>query len=176
MARSQITKAVYAGTFDPITNGHIDIISRALKVFEFVYVAVAGTTRKNVMFELNERVEMVREAVVGLATDQRERLTIEPFKGLLVDYVSKVGAAAIIRGLRAVTDYEYEAQMAMINRELSADVETVFFVTSAHCAFISSSVVKEIATNNGDVTHLVPPAVIRHFSEYNNRHALAVAN
>ena len=156
-------KGVYAGTFDPITNGHLDILERALKVFGLVHVAVAGSTSKNVMFSLEERVEMVREAADTLKSEDRARVVVAPFQGLLVNHVREVGGTAIIRGLRAVSDYEYEAQMALINRELSKDLETVFFVTSAHCAFISSSIIKEIAVNKGDVSDLVPASVLKHF-------------
>jgi pantetheine-phosphate adenylyltransferase len=151
--------AVYAGTFDPITIGHIDLIARALKVFDKLYVAVAGSTDKKVLFSLEERVEMVKEAVSALSESERKRIVVEGFTGLLVGYVRARRAVAIVRGLRAVSDYEYEAQMALINRNLADDIETVFLVTSPHCSFISSSVVKTIAQNGGDVSHLVPPSV-----------------
>ncbi|HQH28552.1 MAG TPA: pantetheine-phosphate adenylyltransferase [Oligoflexia bacterium] len=156
--------AVYAGSFDPITIGHVDIIERALKVFDRLYVGVAQSTEKEVMFPLAERVAMVEEAVKALPADDRERIVVEGFGGLLVDYVHARKALGIVRGLRAVSDYEYEAQMALINRNLDPEVETVFFVTSPHCSFVSSSVVKIIAKNGGDVSHLVPPSVAKRFS------------
>ena len=147
--------AVYAGTFDPITNGHVDVIERALTVFQEVRIGVAESTSKNVLFETEQRVELVKQAV----SSYKERVKVEPFDGLLVDYVRRVGAHVIVRGLRAVSDYEYESQMAMINRKLAEDIETVFLMTSDHCSFISSSVVKDIAKNRGDVSGLVPSGV-----------------
>ena len=160
----QTRVAVYAGTFDPITFGHTDIISRALRVFDHLYVAVANSTGKNVMFDLEQRVSMVKEATADFAEGAPGELTIEGFHGLLIDYVRSRDAVAIVRGLRAVSDYEYEAQMALINRNLDPNIETVFFVTSPHCSFISSSVVKTIADNGGDISHLVPPCVIARLS------------
>ena len=124
-------KAVYAGTFDPITNGHLDIVRRALNVFENVIVAVADNPMKKSLFSLEQRVSLVSEAVSTL--DDVERCDVSGFSGLLVDHVIDQGAGIIIRGLRAVSDYEYEAQMALINRHLSSNLETVFFVTSDNC-------------------------------------------
>lgn len=156
--------AVYAGTFDPITNGHLDIVHRALKVFNGVYLAVAGSSTKNVLFSLEERVQMIREAVSEMPFSLQERIFVDSFNGLLVDYVQSVKASAIVRGLRAVSDYEYEAQMALINRAIHNEVETVFLVTSSHCSYISSSVVKDIARNGGDVSQFVPRSVLTHLS------------
>ena len=155
------TVAVYAGSFDPITIGHVDIIERALKIFSRLHVAVAGSTPKALLFSLEERVDMVKAAVFELAESERARIEVEGFNGLLVDYVRSIRAVSIVRGLRAVSDYEYEAQMALINRTLAPEIETVFLVTSPHCSFVSSSVVKTIAHNGGDASPLVPAAVAR---------------
>jgi len=151
-------KAVYAGTFDPITNGHIDIINRALYIFDHLNVAVSSNPEKKVLFSADERVNQVREALGKLKT----RVTVEAFNGLLVNYVSNLGAKTIIRGLRAVTDYEYEWQMAVMNRQLDEEIETVFLMTSPENSFISSSVVKEIARNKGNVSGLVPTNVCQY--------------
>lgn len=158
--------ALYAGTFDPITNGHIDIIERALKIFDCLYVGVAADTSKNTIFSTEERVGLVKGALDYFPAELKPRIKVESFQGLLVEYVRKVGAVAVIRGLRAVSDYEYEAQMAHINRGLAEEIETVFLVTSSHCSFISSSVVKDIARNGGDVSHLVPANVLAELSKH----------
>lgn len=155
--------AVYAGTFDPITNGHIDIIKRALKIFDHLYIGVAQNTLKTVRFELAERVQMVQEAVSMLDKDLRAKITVEGFDGLLVNFARSRNCHAIVRGLRAVGDYEYEAQMAWVNRSFADEIETVFLVTSAHCAFVSSSIVRNIASSGGDITSLVPANVLKHF-------------
>ncbi len=158
MSEASKTAAVYAGTFDPITNGHLDIIRRARGVFDQVHVAVAGSSSKKVWFTAEERVAMVNDAVAGAAF--ADGVKADSFDGLLVDYVRAVGAGVIIRGLRAVSDYEYEAQMAHINRQLAGDIETVFFVTSEKFSFISSSIVKNVAVNGGDVSPFVPQVVV----------------
>lgn len=146
---------VYAGTFDPITIGHLDIIKRALTVVDRLYVAVAASTAKSVMFEVDERIDLVRSSIAKLEPALQSRIEVAGFDGLLVDYVKSVDARLVIRGLRAVSDYEYEAQMAHINRHLDDAIETVFLVTSQHCSFISSSIVKDIARNGGDISQLV---------------------
>lgn len=150
---------VYAGTFDPITNGHLDLVSRALSVVDTLHVAVAESTSKTVAFSVEQRVAMANAAVQQLPAAQQKRIKIESFKGLLVEHVRSLGAHLIIRGLRAVSDYEYEAQIAHINRHLAEEVETVFLVTSKNCSFISSSIVKNIAANSGAVDGLVPKNV-----------------
>ena len=147
--------AVYAGTFDPITNGHRDIIERALTIFDPLTVAVAESTTKDTVFTPAERKELIRGAIGDLSGN----IVVESFEGLLVDYVRAKGARAIVRGLRAVSDYEYESQMAMINRELANEIETVFIMTSRRSSFISSSIVRQIARLRGDVSTLVPPNV-----------------
>lgn len=152
-------RAVYAGTFDPITNGHQDIITRAATIFDEVIVAVVEESKKRTLFSGEERRALVQE-VVALMDPTGCAVRVELFSGLLVDYVRERGCNVVVRGLRAVSDYEYEAQMAIINRHLAPDVETVFLMTSDHCSFISSSVVREIARNRGDVSGLVPPPVV----------------
>ncbi|MEQ1790574.1 MAG: pantetheine-phosphate adenylyltransferase [Rickettsiales bacterium] len=149
---------VYAGTFDPITNGHIDILKRSLRVFDLVYVAVAISSGKTTAFTVAERMDLVNQAIKSEV--HSTNVVVSEFDGLLVEFVKKVGAVAIIRGLRAVSDYEYEAQMALINRKLFSETETVFFVASENCSYISSSIVKNVASNGGDVSALVP-AVVR---------------
>ena len=147
--------AVYAGTFDPLTNGHRDVIERAARIFSPLVVAVAESSTKGVLFKSAERKELIEGAIQGIPGDIR----VEIFEGLLVDYCHKVGLRTVIRGLRAVSDYEYEAQMAMINRDLAEDIETVFLMTSRRSSFISSSVVRDIAKWKGDLSKLVPPNV-----------------
>lgn len=153
--------AVYAGTFDPITNGHLDIIERALGIFRKIQVSVVVESKKQTWFPADDRVELVRDVLKSFPAAARARVSVTAFEGLLVEHVRRLGARVVIRGLRAVSDYEYEAQMAIINRHLDEEVETVFLMTSDHCSFISSSVVREISRNGGDVSGLVPAAVVR---------------
>lgn len=154
--------AVYAGSFDPVTNGHVDIIRRTLAAFDRVIVAVAMRTSdpnkdQGGLFTPAERVEMIQEAL----RDEGERVTAASFTGLLVDYCEAVGARAIVRGLRAVADFEYEFQMAMMNRHLNARVETYFMTASEAYFYTASRLVKEVASLGGDVSGLVPPVVHR---------------
>ncbi len=146
--------AVYPGSFDPITFGHLDIISRALKIFDEVIIAVARNEKKNPLFSVEERVELIEKVMDG-----SDRAKVDTFDGLLIDYVRQRKANAIIRGLRAISDFEYELQMAQINRSISKDVETVFLMTSVFYSFLSSSIVKEVSSLNGPVDGLVPPIV-----------------
>jgi pantetheine-phosphate adenylyltransferase len=151
-------KAVYAGSFDPITKGHLDIVRRALGVFDDVVVAVAYNPEKdNALFTAAERVDMIRKALTEIA----DRVTVDSFAGLLVDYCDRVHAHAIIRGLRAVSDFEYEFQMAMMNRHLNSRVETYFMTASEAYFYTASRLVKEVASLGGDVSGLVPPVVHR---------------
>jgi pantetheine-phosphate adenylyltransferase len=145
---------LYAGTFDPVTNGHLDILSRSLAVFDRVIVAVASSTPKTTLFDLGERVEMVRTATAGLAG-----VEVEPFDGLLVAFAKKRGAAAIIRGLRVVSDFEYEFQMALMNRRLDRDIETVFLMPSEEYTYLNSTLIKAVASTGGDVSQFVPGVV-----------------
>jgi pantetheine-phosphate adenylyltransferase len=147
--------AVYAGTFDPVTNGHIDVLTRAGRVFPTVIVAVAEATHKKALFTIDQRVMFIKDAVNDLGGDFK----VEKFNGLLVNFVKELGASIVIRGLRTLSDYEYEAQMALTNRKLDANIETVFFMTSDKYSFINSSIVKEVAMNGGDVSDFVPKSV-----------------
>ena len=149
-----MTLAVYPGTFDPITNGHVDILRRSLKIFDRVVVALADNVRKTPLFSLSERRTMITEALGG-----EPRLEIDAFQGLLADYCRKRGAAVVIRGLRALADFEYEFQSAHMNRRLAPDVETMFLMTSEDSFYVSSSLVKEVALMGGDVSRMVPPGV-----------------
>lgn len=146
--------AVYPGSFDPITYGHLDIIDRALRIFDKVIVAVASNSAKHALFQIDERLELIRSVLAG-----NERVKVDTFDGLLVDYVVSQEATVIIRGLRAVSDFEYEFQLAQINRGITLEVETLFMMTSVPYSYLSSSVVKEISSLKGPVDTLVPPLV-----------------
>jgi len=148
--------AVYPGTFDPITNGHIDIIKRSLKIFDHVIIAAALNPKKTPMFKISERVEMIKEATRGLS-----QIDVEPFDGLLVDYTKQKKATAIIRGLRAVSDFEYELQMALMNRKLDHRIETVFLMPSEEYSYLTSTIIKEVASYGGETKGLVPPLVAK---------------
>ena len=147
--------AVYPGSFDPITNGHVDIVRRALALCDRVIVALADNVRKKPLFSLVERKAMVRDSVGA-----NPRVEVDSFKGLLVDYARKRDARIVIRGLRAIADFEYEFQFAHMNRHLAPDVETVFLMTSEESFYVSSSLVKEVGAMGGDITKIVPPAVV----------------
>lgn len=146
--------AVYPGSFDPITYGHLDIINRALQIFDSIIVAVACNSSKNSLFEIDERLDLIRAVLV-----ENDRVKVDTFDGLLVNYVLSQKATVIIRGLRAVSDFEYEFQLAQINRGITTDVETLFMMTSVPYSYLSSSVVKEISSLRGPVDNLVPPLV-----------------
>ena len=147
--------AVYPGSFDPVTYGHLDIIKRASKMFDEVIVAVMCNSAKTPLFTLDERVKMLQESVKDLSN-----VKIESFSGLLIDYCKSADIHIVIRGLRAITDFEYELQIAQTNKELSHNmVDTVFLTTSLEYSYLSSSVVKEIASYNGDITPCVPDLV-----------------
>ncbi len=148
--------AVYPGTFDPITNGHLDILERALALFERVIVTIAPNVRKNPLFSTDERMEFIRDALPQYGN----RLEFAVFEGLLVDFCRSRGATVIVRGLRALADFEYEFQFAHMNRRLAPGVDTVFFMTDERNHYVSSSLVKEVASLGGDVTGLVPSAVV----------------
>ena len=148
------TRAVYPGSFDPLTNGHLDLIERSLRIFDELVVAVVTNPAKTGLFADAERVEMIREATEGFRA-----IEVVIFDGLLVDLVARVGARAIIRGLRAVSDFEYEFQMALMNRKLREEIETVFLMPHEAYSYISSRLIKEVAGYGGRVTGLVPPGV-----------------
>ncbi len=146
--------AIYPGTFDPVTNGHLDILERALKMFDKVIITIAHNSAKNPLFTEEERFELLKAA-----TKRYKRAEVAVFDGLLVEYVRKQKAVAIIRGLRAMTDFEYEFQMALMNRKLDGKVETIFFVPNEKYTYLSSNMVREIASFHGDVSKFVPPVV-----------------
>ena len=147
--------AVYPGTFDPVTNGHLDLVERSLRIFGELIIAVAANPKKQPLFPLEERLAMFREITKGM-----KNVSIDSFDGLLVDYVKRKKAVAVIRGLRAVSDFEYEMQMALTNRRLDADIETVFMMPNEAYSFITSTVVREVSSFGGDVSTLVPPIVL----------------
>ena len=152
--------AVYPGSFDPLTNGHIDILQRALPFFSVLHVIVAENGDKNTLFSLGERVEMIKAV-----TSNDKNIVVTGFRGLVVDYAKSVKAGAIIRGLRAVSDFDYEFQLATMNRRLESDVETIFFTTRGKYFYISSSAIKDIAKNGGDISAFVPPIVEKKLRE-----------
>ncbi|WP_341938122.1 pantetheine-phosphate adenylyltransferase [Marinimicrobium sp. C2-29] len=145
---------VYPGTFDPITNGHIDLVERACRLFDQVVIGVADSPRKNPLFSLNERVSLVRDNLQHL-----DNVEVCGFDKLLVDFVREKKAQAVLRGLRAVSDFEYEFQLANMNRALEPSMESLFLTPAEHLSFISSSIVREIASLNGDVSKFVRPSV-----------------
>ena len=151
--------AIYPGSFDPITNGHLDLIQRAAQQFEDLIVAVLQHDTKQAEFPLDERLAMIREAVAGL-----DNVRVGSFNGLLVDYARKQGARLILRGIRAVSDYEYELQMALMNRKLAPEIETVFMLPSEAYSYLSSRLVKEVCRHGGRIDDLVPPLVARRLS------------
>ncbi len=146
--------AIYPGTFDPVTNGHIDVISRACAIFDKVYVAIAQSETKKPMFSLEDRVEMVK-----LATKDIENVIVISFCGLLVDCCKRNGAKTILRGLRAVSDFEYELQIGYANASLDKSIDTVYLMPSLENAFISSTVVRDIIRHQGEISHLIPKEV-----------------
>jgi pantetheine-phosphate adenylyltransferase len=148
--------AVYAGSFDPLTNGHLDILARARRLSDRVVVAILQNDEKTPLFTVEERIAMLRESL-----GEDSSTPVQAFSGLLVDFARQVGATAIVRGLRAVSDYEYELQMALMNRRLAPEVETVFLMAKEEYSYVSSRLVKEVARLKGDVTGLVPEFVRR---------------
>lgn len=153
-------RAVYAGSFDPVTYGHLDIIKRGARLYPELTVAVGDNPKKKYLFDANERRRMVEESLAGIGN-----IKVEHFTGLLIDYARAIGAGVILRGLRATTDFEYEFQLGLANRDLSPEIETVFLLTEASNVFISASTAKEIAMNGGPVERYVPRAVGRRLYE-----------
>lgn len=148
--------AIYPGSFDPLTNGHLDLIERAARLFDQVIVAISINTSKSPMFTLEEKIDMVTEAVKPF-----QNVNVESCGGLLVDYVAAKPGAVIIKGLRALSDFEMEFQMALMNKKLNDSVETLFLMTKTDYAFVSSSIIKEVSRFGGPIEDLVPPAVAR---------------
>jgi pantetheine-phosphate adenylyltransferase len=156
-------KAIYPGTFDPVTNGHIDIIKRACKIFDKVVVAVADNKDKKTMFSLEKRVEMMKKATKSL-----KKVEVKSFNSLLVDFAKKENSNIIIRGLRAVSDFEYELQMGYANKSLNPEIDIIYLMPNLKNAFISSSVVRSILKYKGDVSHLVPKEILGDLDVYSN--------
>ncbi|HIJ80891.1 MAG TPA: pantetheine-phosphate adenylyltransferase [Desulfuromonadales bacterium] len=146
--------AVYPGSFDPITYGHMDIIKRGLTIFDEIIVAVARNSQKNSLFTTEERVSLIQDVV-----HQEGRVTVDTFTGLLIDYVASRGAHVIIRGLRAISDFEYEFQIAQMNSSIGREIETLFMMTSLQYGYLSSSIVKEVCSLNGNIDNFVPAEV-----------------
>ena len=149
-------KALYPGTFDPPTNGHVDLIQRGSKLFGHVVVAVLNNPGKNPLFSVEERIEMLQES-----TSTLPNVSVAAFDGLMVDFARLQGASAVLRGIRAISDYEYEFQMALMNRRLAPEIETVFLQPAGRYSFVSSRMLKEVFSFGGDVSGLVPPNVLR---------------
>ena len=146
--------AIYPGSFDPITTGHLDLIERGAALFDKLIVAILRNDEKQALFSVDERIEMLKEVIQGFSN-----VEVGSFDGLLVDYASECGASAILRGIRAVSDYEYELQMALMNRRLKPEIETVFLMAGEAHSFISSRLVKEVIRLRGNISGLVPPSV-----------------
>lgn len=155
-----IRSAIYPGTFDPITNGHIDLIKRAAQIFERVIVAVAINSHKQPLFSIEERLDMVRRSTKGI-----KEVTVESFDGLVIDFARRKKIKILIRGLRMISDFEYEFQMALTNRRLAQDIETVFLMPSEHYSFLSSKLLKEAASLGADLSSFVPAFVEKRLKE-----------
>ena len=159
--------ALYPGTFDPPTNGHVDLIQRGAKLFDHLTVAILNNPEKNPLFTVEERVEMLKEVTGTLAN-----VSIATFEGLMVEFARRQGASAVLRGIRAISDYEYEFQMALMNRRLAPEIETVFLQPAGRYSFVSSRMLKEVFSFGGDVTGLVPPNVLKRLrGRINQNHA-----
>ena len=157
-------KALYPGTFDPPTNGHVDLIQRGSKLFDHLTVAVLNNPGKDPLFTVEERVEMLKEATAGIGN-----VSVATFDGLMVEFARQQGASAVLRGIRAISDYEHEFQMALMNRRLAPEVETVFLQPAGRYSFVSSRMVKEVFSFGGDVTGLVPPNVLKRLRDRINK-------
>ncbi|MFO8110929.1 MAG: pantetheine-phosphate adenylyltransferase [Desulfosalsimonadaceae bacterium] len=152
--------AIYPGSFDPVTNGHMDIITRGLKLFDRIIVTILENPSKSLLFTLPERMDLLSDCLAGI-----DNVEIDSYQGLLVDYAKQRGAAAILRGMRAVSDFEYEFQMALMNRKLEREIQTVFLMTGLRWIFTSSSIIKEAAKFGGDIESMVPPVVKKKLEE-----------
>jgi len=148
--------AIYPGSFDPITNGHLDILERGLSLFDTIIVAILNNPSKKPCFSIEERLDMIRTS-----TEHLQHVDVDTFDGLLIDYAKTKNAVALLRGMRAVSDFEYEFQLALMNRRLNRDIQTVFLMTGLRWIFTSSSIIKEAARFGGDVEGMVPPVVLK---------------
>lgn len=148
-------RAIYPGSFDPVTKGHLDVIARSAKLVDELVVGVLNNSAKNALFSAEERVNMLKELILEFPN-----VTVDAFDGLLVDYAKQIDATIIVRGLRAVTDFEYELQIAQTNHEIYADLETIFLTTRLEYAYLSSTIVKEVASYGGDISRFLPPQII----------------
>lgn len=157
-------KAIYPGSFDPVTFGHLDIIKRSSRLFDEIVVAVLNNSQKNSLFSVDERVTMIRDLV-----KEYPNVSVASFEGLTVDFAKQIGANIVVRGLRAVTDFEYELQIAQVNHVEYSDLETIFLTTSLNYSYLSSSVVREFASHGGDITKFVPKEIIPFIMEKYNR-------
>ena len=155
-----MSRAIYPGSFDPVTNGHLDIIERAANIVDELIVGVLQNKAKTPLFSVEERVTMLNEVTKNI-----KNVKIVPFEGLLIDFAQQMDAKVIVRGLRAITDFEYELQMSQTNRKLNADVETIFLTTSLDYSYLSSTTVKEVASFGGDITQFVPEIVAEKITE-----------
>ena len=153
--------AIYPGSFDPVTNGHLDVIQRALRIFDQVIVAVANNTNKKSLFSIKERVELLKEVTKGL-----KGVEVDTFDSLVIDYARRKKINVLIRGLRMTSDFDYEFQIALTNRRLAEDIETVFLMPSEHVSFLSSSLLKEVASLDGDISSLVPKPVAQALKKF----------
>ncbi len=161
------TCAVYPGSFDPITNGHIDIIDRGLKLFDTIIIAILYNPAKKSFFTINERIDMIEQSLKQFS----DKIEIDSFDGLLVNYAAQKKATAVLRGMRAVSDFEYEFQMALMNRKLNKNIQTVFLMTGLKWIFTSSSIIKEAARFGGDIDNMVPDYVNKKIKEkFNKKH------
>jgi pantetheine-phosphate adenylyltransferase len=154
------TIAVYPGTFDPITNGHLSIVNRALKIFDKLIIAILNNPQKRPLFSLEERTHMIKEVLRS-----KSNIEVDSFDGLLVDYVIKKNSNVVLRGIRALSDFEFEFQMALMNRKLNREVQSIFLMTDYKWFYISSTIIKEAASFNGDISGLVPPIVCKKLKE-----------
>ncbi len=152
--------AVYPGTFDPITNGHLSIVNRALKIFDKLIIAILNNPQKEPLFSIEERIAMIKDVLKS-----KSNIEVDVFDGLLVDYVIEKKSNVVLRGIRALSDFEYEFQMALMNRKLNRDVQSIFLMTDYKWFYISSTIIKEAASFNGDISGLVPPSVCRKLKE-----------
>ncbi len=160
-----IRRAIYPGSFDPVTSGHLDIVQRASTMFDEIVMAVLINPHKNSMFSVSERVEMLKDVIVSQQDQFKATIKVDTFDGLLVDFAVRHDAQAVVRGIRAISDYEYEQQLALMNRRLAPSVETVFLLSAQEYSYISSRIVKEVITLGGNIDGLVPDLVVKKMKE-----------